>query len=88
MKGVIRLGDLTNHGGKVISASSKLVVFNKGVARVGDMVSCPIKNHGVNPIIEGDPQFIEDGKQVAFHGHRSACGCTLISSLTNFGKNN
>ncbi|OCG20372.1 MULTISPECIES: PAAR domain-containing protein [unclassified Gilliamella] len=88
MKGVIRLGDKTSHGGQVISASTKLIVFTKGVARVGDLVSCPITGHGINPIIEGDPLFIEDGKQVAFHGHRSACGCALISSLTNFGKNN
>ncbi|WP_294613931.1 PAAR domain-containing protein [uncultured Gilliamella sp.] len=88
MKNVIQLGDATSHGGKVITASSKLIVFTKGVARMGDMVTCPIKGHGVNPIIEGDPQFIEEGKPVAFHGHKTACGCTLISSLTNFGKIN
>ncbi|MCO6524564.1 MAG: PAAR domain-containing protein [Candidatus Schmidhempelia sp.] len=86
MKGIIRLGDSTNHGGKVISASTKIMVFDKGVARVGDMVQCPVKNHGVNPIIEGDSQFSDEGKPVAFHGHKTACGCALISSLFNFGR--
>ncbi|OCG20164.1 hypothetical protein A9G11_09735 [Gilliamella sp. wkB108] len=86
MKNVIRLGDSTSHGGKVITASSKLIVFNKGVARIGDLVTCPIKGHGVNPIIEGDPQFIDEGKPVAFNGHKTACGCALMSSLSNFGK--
>ncbi|MBC9130440.1 PAAR domain-containing protein [Frischella sp. Ac13] len=85
MKGVIRLGDSTTHGGKVLSASSTLIVFNKGVARVGDMVTCPYKGHGVNPIIEGDPLFNDQGKPIAFHGHKTACGCKLISSLSNFG---
>lgn len=86
MRNVIRLGDSTSHGGKVISASSTLLILNKGVARLGDMVACPIKGHGVNPIIEGDRSFIENGKPVAFHGHKTACGCCLISSLDNFGK--
>ncbi|TEA26262.1 PAAR domain-containing protein [Candidatus Schmidhempelia bombi] len=86
MKGVIRLGDLTNHGGKVISASTKITVFDKGVARVGDMVLCPIIGHGVNPIIEGDVQFTDEGRHIAFHGHKTACGCALISSLSHFGR--
>lgn len=37
---IIRLGDPTNHGGSVISASGP-VVFGKASARVGDQVSCP-----------------------------------------------
>ncbi|WP_392553408.1 PAAR domain-containing protein [Orbus wheelerorum] len=87
MKGVIRLGDATSHGGKVISASTTIIVFNKGVARVGDMVICPVQGHGVNPIVEGDVLFTDKGKAVAFHGHKTACGCTLLSSLSNFSKN-
>lgn len=86
MKGIIRLGDMTTHGGQVISASTTIIVFNKGVARVGDMVACPIQAHGINPIIEGDAQFTDQGKRVAFHGHKTACGCTLISSLPRVGR--
>lgn len=78
---IIRLGDPTTHGGKVISASDTHVVGGLGIARVGDSVSCPIAGHGVNPIVEGAPTFLIDGRMVALHGHHSACGCMLISTL-------
>lgn len=87
MKGIIRLGDKTDHGGTVISASETFICFGKGVARVGDMVTCPITGHGVTPIVEGHPTFTDKGKPVAFDGHRAACGCKLISSLPAVGSN-
>ncbi|RKS84476.1 putative Zn-binding protein involved in type VI secretion [Orbus hercynius] len=83
---VIRLGDATNHGGKVISASSTMIVHGKPVARIGDMVSCPINGHGVTPIIEGDATFRDQGKPIALDGHHAGCGCVLISSLSDVGK--
>jgi len=78
---VVRLGDTTSHGGKVISASMTHSISGIGIARVGDMVACPIAGHGVNPIVEGAPTYLIGGRMVALHGHRSACGCTLVSSL-------
>lgn len=81
MKGIIRLGDKTDHGGEVISASSTFICLGKGVARVGDMVTCPKKGHGVTPIIEGHAMIADHGKPIAFDGHKAACGCKLISSL-------
>jgi uncharacterized Zn-binding protein involved in type VI secretion len=52
-----------------------------GIAREGDLVSCPLPGHGINPIIEGAATYEVGGRKVALHGHRSACGCMLISSL-------
>ena len=78
---IIRLGDPTSHGGKVISASATHTIGGLGIARVGDSVACPVAGHGVNPIVEGAPTFLIDGRMVALQGHRSACGCMLISSL-------
>jgi uncharacterized Zn-binding protein involved in type VI secretion len=78
---VVRLGDPTSHGRKVISASMTHSISGIGIARVGDMVTCPIAGHGVNPIVEGAPTYLIGGRMVALHGHRSACGCTLVSSL-------
>ncbi|BEV17677.1 PAAR domain-containing protein [Herbaspirillum sp. DW155] len=78
---IIRLGDATSHGGNVISASPTHTLHGIGIARVGDLVSCPQKGHGTNPIIEGAPTYLIGGRMVALQGHRSACGCTLISSL-------
>lgn len=78
---IIRLGDPTSHGGKVISASPTHTIGGLGIARVGDSVACPIAGHGVNPIVEGAPTFLIGGQMVALQGYRSACGCMLISSL-------
>jgi hypothetical protein len=49
---IVRLGDPTSHGGKVISASTTHLIGGIGIARVGDKVICPISGHGVNAIVE------------------------------------
>jgi uncharacterized Zn-binding protein involved in type VI secretion len=76
---IIRLGDSTSHGGEVVSASSTMGFNGRAVARRGDEVSCP--RHGRNRIIHGDESMTDDGVPIARHGHRSECGCRLISSL-------
>jgi uncharacterized Zn-binding protein involved in type VI secretion len=86
MKRVIRLGDLTSHGGVVISAASTSNMFGKPVALLGDKVSCPIPGHGVCPIIEGDPSWNVGGKPVALEGHMTSCGAVLISSMPEIGR--
>jgi len=48
-------------------------------------VSCPKEGHGTNPIVEGSPTLTDDGVPVALHGHKTACGCTLIASGTGAG---
>jgi uncharacterized Zn-binding protein involved in type VI secretion len=80
---VIRLGDLTSHGGKVISASVTHSIGGVGIARVGDQIFCPVPGHGVNVIVEGAVTILIGGRMVALHGHHGACGCTLISSLVS-----
>ncbi len=47
---VVRLGDGSDHGGTVISASGVSFAEGKGIARLGDMHSCPIPGHGITPI--------------------------------------
>jgi len=44
---LIRLGDDTDHGGKVISASTTMFYEGRAVARKGDKVSCPRHDIGV-----------------------------------------
>ncbi|MCK8659406.1 PAAR domain-containing protein [Pseudomonas umsongensis] len=77
-KGFVLLGDKTTHDGEVISASSTTLVHGKPVALVGDEVSCP--RHGDNPIVEGCPDWSENGRELVVDGCRSECGCRLISS--------
>jgi uncharacterized Zn-binding protein involved in type VI secretion len=76
----IVLGDQTDHGGVVIEASVMTDTHGKGIARVGDQVTCPKRNHGTTVIVSGDPTMIIDGKAAARHGDKCACGATLISS--------
>jgi uncharacterized Zn-binding protein involved in type VI secretion len=79
-KGVIRLGDTTTHGGKVVSVAHKLTDMGKPIACIGDMVKCP-KCKGTYPIVEGDPHCKIEGTPVAFDGHKTECGAALISSI-------
>ncbi|MHC8305774.1 PAAR domain-containing protein [Pseudomonas sp. PB3P13] len=81
MKGIIRIGDKTTGGGAVLSGSTAMLFSSIGVARQGDPVSCPVPGHGRTVVAEGHPAFRDEGVPIAFHGHRCACGCTLISSL-------
>ncbi|MGQ5524849.1 PAAR domain-containing protein [Chitinimonas sp. PSY-7] len=78
---VIVVGDMTDHGGQVISGDMTANVNGKPIARVGDMVSCP-KCNGTFPIIEGVMDTIFSTQPVAVHGHKTACGATLIGSQT------
>lgn len=79
-KPFIVLGDKTSHGGTVVSASGQTTTGGVGVARVGDKVTCPIKGHGNNVIVSGDPMLVVDGAPVARDGDKTACGATLIAS--------
>lgn len=86
MKNVIRLGDATSHGGKVIAASPTSSVNGIAVARQGDACVCPVKGHSPCFILEGDPTVLIGGRPVAFQGHKTSCGATLISSAPTSGK--
>lgn len=86
MRALVRLGDKTDHGGEVITASGPQV-YGKKVALVGDKVQCPKDGHGVNAILPGQTRIHITNKQAALHGFKTECGCTLIASLSNAGEN-
>ncbi|SIT50598.1 conserved hypothetical protein [Paraburkholderia piptadeniae] len=78
----IRLGDSTDHGGEVITASETMRYGGRRVARKGDAVTCPL-HLDINPnlLLEGDENVTDAGVPAARHGHKARCGCHLISSL-------
>ncbi|GLU33739.1 PAAR domain-containing protein [Trinickia caryophylli] len=78
---LVLLGDSTDHGGKVITASKTMKFGGRFVARKSDEVSCPKHDITPNLIIDGDETMTDDGVPVARHGYRAVCGCRLISSL-------
>jgi uncharacterized Zn-binding protein involved in type VI secretion len=79
MKDVIRLGDLTTHGGVVLQAFSHTDLNGKPIAGVGHNVSCPLCK-GIFPIAEGSSTYAVDGIPVALDGMKTACGAALIAS--------
>ena len=80
-RGVIRLNDQTDHGGKVISATSETIVMGKAAAIQDDMTSCPKckGNFAIKPDSAGAKH---KGKPYAYDGNVTECGARLISSLT------
>jgi uncharacterized Zn-binding protein involved in type VI secretion len=85
VKGVIRVNDPTSHGGKVVAASSKSFVMGVAVARKGDACTCPKPGHSGCTIAEGDKNVLIDGVPVAFEGHKTSCGATLMSTVPASG---
>lgn len=79
-RGVIRIGDKTDHGGTVIAASSGTVVMGKAAALEGDMTQCP-KCKGNFPIKPDGDGARHAGKAYAYQDDVTGCGAKLSSSL-------
>lgn len=79
-RAVVRLNDLTTHGGKVISASSGTTVMGILAALAGDMTSCP-QCKGQFPIKPDGAGAKHAGVPYAYHDDITACGARLIASL-------
>ncbi len=85
MPNVICLGDPTSHGGEVVQV--KATYYTLGgipVARVGDLCSCPVPGHDGCTIAEGNPQHLVAGIAVAYEGHKTSCGATLLANQKVF----
>ncbi|MGB8923875.1 MAG: PAAR domain-containing protein [Pseudomonas sp.] len=79
MKDIIRLGDSTTHGGKVLEVFSQTDLNGKPIAGVGHKVSCPLCK-GIFPIAEGSGVYTVDGTPIALDDMKTACGAALIAS--------
>ena len=85
MRNVIRLGDETSHGGKVISTrANHFKLSGVPVACVGDQCSCPVAGHNGCTIISGSTRHRINGVALAFEDDVTSCGAKLKSSLRNF----
>lgn len=79
MPEIIRLGDPTSHGGKVLEGSATDICHGKPIAYMGHKVMCP-RCKGSYPIIEGVHTTTFYGRGVAVAGMKTACGATLIAT--------
>jgi uncharacterized Zn-binding protein involved in type VI secretion len=88
MKGVIRLGDPTKHGGQVIGQERAAKVQGRSIALRGDKVSCPIPGHHDCFIqtIHNPGKVMLDGVDVAMHNDLASCGCMLMSTAPDSGQ--
>ena len=87
MTHVIRVGDTTSHGGKVLNSSvGHFVVGGKPVVVVGDQCMCPVKGHENCSVASGSATHTVNGKAVAYDGDKTSCGATLISSKPKFSQ--
>ena len=77
---VARKGDTSSHGGAITTGAAKCIVEGQPVARVGDILACPI--HGPNPIVTGAAKWSVEGHAVARTGSTTACGATIIGGAT------
>ena len=76
---IIRLGDPTSHGGRVIEGSMADICHGKPIAYMGHQTFCP-QCKGNFPIIHGAPTTTFYGKGVALAGMKTACGAVLIAT--------
>ncbi|WP_387490227.1 PAAR domain-containing protein [Photorhabdus sp. RM96S] len=79
LKSVILLGDMTDHGGKVITAIDEYTHNGVPIAGKEDLVACP-QCKGIFPIIQGTDSLKYKGKAIALEGMQTACGAKLIAS--------
>lgn len=87
MRNVIRLGDPTSHGGKVISTrATHFKVGGIPVACINDVCTCPIPGHTGCVIVSGSARHRINGVMVAFEDDMTSCGAKLKSTLQNFRK--
>lgn len=80
-RGIIRLGDKTDHGGQVLTATSATIAMGKPAALKGDMTFCP-QCKGAFAIKPDGDGAKHQGKSYAYDGDVTECGARLITSLT------
>lgn len=74
--------DKTSHGGRVITASTTRRANGNFVARLGDLVLCPI--HGITVITQVTNDMPKtDGRPTAHEGAKTSCGAMLLRSPFN-----
>ncbi len=82
-----RLGDISSHGGTIITGALRTMVNGRPAARMGDMHVCPIPYHGVTPIVTGSLNTITEGRPNARMGDITGCGAVIVGGSINTNDN-
>lgn len=78
-----RFGDVSSHGGTIITGSLTTIINGRPAARMGDMHVCPIPYHGVTPIVTGSLKTTTDGRPNARMGDIAGCGAVIVGGSLN-----
>lgn len=82
-RAIIREGDTTSHGGRVLEGTPTATIDGKAIAGVGHKVLCPLCEgvFVISPDVLGRryPHRIHD-RDTAVEGMRTTCGAVLIAS--------
>ncbi len=81
------MGDISSHGGVIITGALRTMVSGKPAARMGDLHACPIPGHGVTPIVTGSLNTVTEGMPDARIGDVTACGAVIVTGSLNSNDN-
>lgn len=78
MKQLVCLGDTSDHGGQMVTATGNFTANDIEGCVDGDMHQCPIQGHGTTPVTSTSSSQAED-RGVLRTGDQAACGATIIT---------
>jgi uncharacterized Zn-binding protein involved in type VI secretion len=81
------MGDISSHGGVIITGALRTMVNGRPAARMGDLHACPIPGHGVTPIVAGSLDTSTEGMPDACIGDVTACGAVIVTGSRNSNDN-
>lgn len=77
MPAVARLGDGSDHGGEIITATGTSTANGLQIAVEGDQHRCPIRGHGTTALTSILSDVSTDGKKIITIGATAACGAKI-----------
>ena len=83
-KRIVRLGDPSDHGGYMVTASGKMRAKGIVVCNHGDQHVCPIEGHGTTSVSSTAPRFKVNGNTILRDGDVAGCGARINASIDNF----
>lgn len=85
-KAPVRYNDVSTHdgqdNGRVVTASSTLIIDNRAAALASDFVDCP--KHGRVQLVGGNDGYVENGRYLIVHRCKTTCGAEVLASTDEF----
>lgn len=82
MKSIIRLGDTSDHGGLMVTATAHFKANDTKGCITGDLHRCPIHGHGVTSVT-GHSTVTSNGVSILLQGDVAGCGAVLNAGSGN-----